>query len=137
MVYGNAGDNIAMLPAPDPDGLLLLPNTPKLIQLHLVALARSALDILIRELHAMLSRESGSPTGGPMHLDDALNCVRNRHPQLAALAIFPPIVTLRVSRSDIAPLRWFDRLQMIRQLAKIVRQLQVMAQDREESGKQG
>ena len=121
MVYGHAGDDASARPAPDSDGLLELPGPLNLMQLHFLALDGHALNILIPELHAMLGRAPGSPLGGPMHVDGALNWIRHAHPDLTALAIFPPIATQRASRSDIAPTRWFDRLPLVRHLVAIAR----------------
>lgn len=121
MVYGHAGDDPTARPPPDSDGLIDLPSTLNLTQLHFLALDSYGLNILIPELHAMLARAPGSPLGGPMHVDGALNWTRQAHPDLTALAIFPPIATQRASRSDIAPARWFDRLPVVRHLVAMAR----------------
>lgn len=58
-----------------------------------------------------------------MPVDGALNWVRRARPDLTALAAAPPIAHQRASRSDIAPLRWFDRLPVIRNMAGLARLL--------------
>lgn len=122
MVYGHAGDDRAAFSTADDTGLLLLPATRDLIRLQFLALDGSAMDVLIPALQAMLTRPAGSPLGGPMPVDGALNWVRRDRPDLIALAVFPALAKQRASRSDIAPVRWFDRLPLVRDAASLVRQ---------------
>lgn len=123
LVYGHPGDQPARTPAPDAAGLVTLPPDLGLIQLHFLGLGRSAAEIAVPMLRAMLTRPAGSPEGGPMHVDGALNWVRAANPALPALAISPAIATQRPSRSDIADPRWFDRLPLLRDLAVAARRL--------------
>ncbi len=123
MVYGHPGDLPARTPAPDADGLITLPPDLGLIQLHFLGLSRASAEIAVPALQAMRARPVGSPEGGPMHVDGALNWIRRTHPALTALAISPAIATQRASRSDIAGPRWFDRLPVVRHVAGALRGL--------------
>lgn len=123
LVYGHPGDMPARTPAPDSDGLITLPADLGLIQLHFLGLDRAAVAVILPELQRLPTRPAGSPEGGPMHVDGALNVLRARHPGLTALAIDPAIATQRASRSDIAPRRWYDRLPLLRGLAAALRRL--------------
>jgi hypothetical protein len=123
LVYGHPGDQPARTPAPDDAGLIALPADLGLIQLHFLGVDRAAAEIAAPALRAMLDRPAGSPEGGPMHVDGALNWIRRAHADLIALAIAPAIAQQRASRSDIAPPRWFDRLPVVRTLAALARRL--------------
>lgn len=121
MVYGHPGDRPA--PPPDASGLITLPGNLALIQLHMLGLTRAAAAFAVPDLRAMMSRPPGSPEGGPMHVDGALNWVRRRNPGLIALAASPALAYQRASRSDIAEPRWFDRVPGLTQLATLARRL--------------
>jgi len=123
MVYGHPGDLPARTPGPDADGLIALPPDLGLIQLHFYAVTRGFAQAAVPLLRAMLARPVGSPEGGPMHVDGALNWVRRSNPSLIALGLSPEIAQQRASRSDIANGRWFDRLPLIRSLSALLRRL--------------
>ncbi len=123
MIYGHPGDQPSKTPAPDRDGLITLPADLGLIQLHFFGLTRGFAETTVPMLRAMMSRPEGSPEGGPMHVDGALNWVRRMHPDLIALGVVPEIAQQRASRSDIADGHWYDRLPAIRQLVGVIRQL--------------
>ena len=122
LLYGHPGDRPEALPQAQA-GLVALPPDLGLIQLHFLGLTRRAAEIALPELDAMAVRAPGSPEGGPMHVDGALNWVRRSHPGLRALAAQPALATQRASRSDIARPRWFDRTPGLRQLATALRRL--------------
>ncbi|MFN4099408.1 MAG: hypothetical protein ACK4GT_06495 [Pararhodobacter sp.] len=119
MLYGHPGEEPAS--APDAGGLIALPPDLGLIQLHFLGLTAQAARTALPELREMLTRPEGSPEGGPMHVDGALNWVRGKHHGLLALATAPAIATQRASRSDIAPPPWFDRVPVLRDLATTLR----------------
>lgn len=123
MLYGHPGDKPSQTPAPEADGLIELPADLGLIQLHFFGLTRDFALIAVPMLRAMLTRPEGSPDGGPMHVDGALNWVRRAHPEQIALAVAPQIAQQRASRSDIAGVRWYDRLPVVRNLSGLVRRL--------------
>lgn len=117
--YGHAGEGAET----GTSGLVRLPSDRDLIQLHLMGLTRRAAEVAVPALRAMLARPPGSPEGGPMHVDGALNWVRRQNPGLIALAAAPALAHQRASRSDIAGPRWFDRLPGLSQLANLARRL--------------
>lgn len=123
LVYGHPGDMPERTPAADADGLIALPPDLGLIQLHFLGITRSLAQSVAPELRAMLARPEGSPLGGPMHVDGALNWIRKQRPALIALAIDPQIAQQRASRSDIAPPRWYDRLPLLRRVTALLRKL--------------
>ncbi|MCB1361778.1 MAG: glycosyltransferase family 25 protein [Rhodobacteraceae bacterium] len=122
MLYGHPGDRPDALP-PAEAGLVPLPADLGLIQLHFLGLTRRAAEIAVPALDAMAARPPGSADGGPMHVDGALNWVRQSNPALRALAVQPALALQRSSRSDIAAPRWFDRTPGLRQLATMLRGL--------------
>ena len=121
--YGHPGDMPERTPAPDADGLIAFPADLGLIQLHFLGLTRAAAETVAPELRLMLTRPAGSPEGGPMHVDGALNVLRARYPALTSLGIDPEIAVQRASRSDIAEARWFDRLPGLRRVSSALRGL--------------
>lgn len=121
MIYGHPGDRPAQTPAPDTNGLITLPADLGLIQLHFFGLTRAFAEAAVPMLRAMMTRPEGSPEGGPMHVDGALNWVRRAHPGLLALGISPQIAQQRASRSDIAGAHWYDRLPLMRTIAAVAR----------------
>lgn len=123
LVYGHPGDRPERTPPPDRDGLILLPPDLGLIQLHFLGLTRATAEAAVPILRAMMTRPEGSPEGGQMHVDGALNWVRRAHPALTALAIAPALARQRPSRSDVSGARWFDRVPGLRDLATLARRL--------------
>jgi len=123
LLYGHPGDQPDRTPPADSDGLVALPPDLGLIQLHFLGLTRAAAETAAPILRAMLTRPAGSPEGGPMHVDGALNWIRRGHPALRSLALSPALAVQRPSRSDIAAPRWFDRLPLLRNLAAAARHL--------------
>jgi hypothetical protein len=116
MVYGHPGDMPERTPAPDADGLIILPADLGLIQLHFFGITRDFAATAVPILRQMMARPEGSPDGGPMHVDGAINWVRRANPGLVALAIAPEIAQQRASRSDIADPRWYHRVPGLRRL---------------------
>ena len=123
ILYGHPGDLPERTPAADSAGLITLPADLGLIQLHFLGLTAAAVSVILPELRRMPARPEGSPDGGPMHVDGALNFLRARHPELVSLAVEPAIATQRASRSDIAPRKWYDRLPVLRGLIGALRGL--------------
>lgn len=123
LAYGHPGDRPLRTPPADAQGLITLPPDLGLIQLHFLGLTRQAASVAVPVLTAMLTRPEGHPDGGPMHVDGALNWVRRQNPDLIALAVAPALATQRASRSDIAPLRWFDRMPLVRPIVGALRRL--------------
>lgn len=72
-------------------------------------------------LEAMQARSNGDPKGGPMHVDGAYCWMRADFPDLVVLGSRAPLAVQRSSRSDIAELRFWDRLPLLRQLTAAAR----------------
>ena len=104
-------------------GLFLVPPGIGLQGGHFVGIAGSVLPVLIDYLEGMAARPSGSPLGGPMHVDGAYSWFRRAHPHLDTWAAEPQLGFQRPSRTDVHELRFFDRAPGIRQLAGIARRL--------------
>lgn len=75
-----------------------------------------------RRLSQMSRRRPGDPRGGPMHVDGAYHWIR-RDMSLLTVIANPPVAVQRASRSDIADLRWFDRMPGAKSLAGLARAL--------------
>lgn len=90
---------------------------------HFIAFQQPAIEITEEFFQAMLTRSSGDPKGGPMHVDGAYGWMRRANPHLVTRLAVPPLGFQRASRTDIHPLRWFDRLPLSRALANKARKL--------------
>lgn len=121
ILYCHPGEEPEKTPAPDTYGLISLPVDLELIQLHFYGMTRKFAEAAVPFLQGMLARPPGSPEGGPMHVDGAMNWVRQANPDQIALAISPQIARQRASPSDIAGSRWFHRVPILRDLVMIVR----------------
>jgi glycosyl transferase family 25 len=123
MFYGHPGDLAPEAKVPDANGLITFPPEEGIIRLHFFGFTTDFARTAIPMLEAMLTRPEGSPEGGPMHVDGAINWVRVAHPELTALGVTPQIARQRPSRSDIAETPWFDRVPVLRELAAFARRL--------------
>lgn len=90
---------------------------------HFLMFHRDAVAEVIAGLERMLQRPPGHPDGGPMHVDGAYSTLRKQHPSLRTFAHAPAQGTQRSSRSDIADLKFYDRIALLRPGARIVRGL--------------
>ncbi len=88
---------------------------------HMISFDRRALDLAIPYLEAMLQRAPGDPLGGPMHVDGAYNWFRRNHEDVRAMLCLPPLGLQRASRTDIHPLKWYDRSPLTRGLVAVMR----------------
>ena len=77
---------------------------------------------LVSYLEAMQKRAPGDPQGGPMHIDGAYNWFRQSHPDMVTWLANPALGFQRSSRTDVHPLRWFDKLQWTARLISKLRQ---------------
>ena len=68
---------------------------------HFIGLRGEIIGQLVSYLEAMLARPSGSPEGGPMHVDGAYSWFRRAHPEVAARVCVPSVARQRSSKSDI------------------------------------
>ena len=103
--------------------LTVVSATQDLVCAHFVAFNGSVIPRVIEFLEQLLTREPGDPEGGPMHVDGAYNVFRARNPDVLTLIATPELGTQRPSRSDIAPLKWFDKIAGVRSLVGVARSL--------------
>lgn len=117
-----------MQPAPGDDlaagGVLcrVAPEQP-VVMLHFLGISREFAECAVPMLEAIRAREPGDPAGGPMHVDGALNWVRKAHPDVKVVATLQPLAIQRSSRSDIADLKFYDRIPVLRELVGLLRGL--------------
>lgn len=90
---------------------------------HFMAINRPALTTLINGLEMILSRPSGHPLGGPMHLDGAYSTLRAQNQGLTTYAHFPALGYQRSSRTDVGTQRWFDRVAILSPIVDLARKL--------------
>lgn len=88
---------------------------------HFLMFHRDAIAEIIAGLDRILLRPPGHPGGGPMHVDGAYSTLRAQNPALRTLAYSPALGTQRSSRSDIADLKFYDRISVLRPGARIFR----------------
>lgn len=88
---------------------------------HFLGLNGAVIAPLIGYLEAILMRPTGHPDGGPMHVDGAYSRFRADHPAIVTLVATPDLGFQRPSRSDIHPLRWFDRVPVVREVVQFTR----------------
>lgn len=99
-----------------------MPASARIECAHFVAFNGAEIGRLVDFLDTILTREPGDPRGGPMHVDGAYNVYRALHTGVRTIVATPELGYQRSSRSDIAPLRWFDR-SGIRTMTGSVRKL--------------
>ena len=90
---------------------------------HFYIVKGRAIAQLTAFLDAVLSRPPGHPDGGPMHYDGAINMMRAQNPDLVTLAILPSLGNQRASATNIHPLKWFDRVPVVRTGAAMLRRI--------------
>jgi glycosyl transferase, family 25 len=90
---------------------------------HFIVFDRSAISKSIEGLEAIMSRPSGHPLGGPMHVDAAYSLIRKQNPELKTYAHFPPLGCQRPSRTDVGEGHWLDRVGAFRPVATGLRKL--------------
>lgn len=98
-------------PAPETDSPLsqVMPGQ-ELLLTHFIAFSSRAINGLVPHLEAILTREPGSPDGGPMHVDGAYAWFRAQNPDMMAYAATPHIAHQRSSRTDVHDLGSSDTL---------------------------
>lgn len=101
-----------------------LPSTHPVTCAHFYMIRGAAIAEFQAYLTLLLTRPTGHPDGGPMHFDGAINHFRSDRPDLKTLAILPTLGTQRASRTDIHPLKWFDRAPLVRDAVQLLRKMQ-------------
>lgn len=88
---------------------------------HFVGFSARFSELAVPYLEAIYARPPGDPAGGPMHVDGAYCWIRAAYPDLTVLGSREPLAVQRSSRSDIAELRFWDRLPGLRQFSSLAR----------------
>lgn len=90
---------------------------------HFIGLRGEAIHAAIVYLRAMLNRPSGSPEGGPMHVDGAYSWFRKAHPEFQTLIAIPALGHQRPSRTDVHSLALQDQIPIIRSVIAFLRKI--------------
>jgi glycosyl transferase, family 25 len=106
-----------------PSGIAKLSPETGFIGAHFIVIERNAVAPLVDGLEAILARPPGHPDGGPMYIDGAYSTLRKQNPSLATFASFPPLGYQRSSRSDVAKLKWMDKIHSLRPVIDYARRL--------------
>jgi glycosyl transferase, family 25 len=88
---------------------------------YFVGFNGQVIDRLVPYLEAILTRPSGDPEGGPMHVDGAYSRFRADNPDVRTFVAVPELGYQRPSRTDIHALKWFDRAPLVRELVQFIR----------------
>jgi GR25 family glycosyltransferase involved in LPS biosynthesis len=105
------------------EGLALLDPSVEIMCAHFMMFHPKVVGTIIEELEAMLKRPAGHPIGGPMHVDGAYLTIRKRHSEIKTFTFSPSLGYQRPSKSDIAPLRFYDRIPALQPAARLYRRL--------------
>lgn len=114
-------------PADLESALLLIDPDKGLRTTHFLAFSRQAISLAVPYLTTMAARPSGSPDGGPMHVDGAYSWLRKAYPQIETWLVSPELGHQRPSRTDIHELGLVDRTPVLRSLAGVARRLKRLA----------
>lgn len=81
------------------------------------------MDTIVNYLELMLSRSGGDPLGGPMHVDGAYTWFRRQHQAFVTAIATPQLGYQRSSASDIADLRWIEKIPFIHSIRLIKKKI--------------
>ena len=95
-----------------------LPSSVTVRKTHFIALRGRAIADAAAFLEAVAGRPAGDPAGGAMHVDGAYTWFRRLHPAMRTWIATPDLGYQRASRTDIHPLRPYDRWPMVRDLVQ-------------------
>lgn len=98
-----------------------------IIGAHCMGFSADVARALVPYLERLLDHPSPPP------IDGAYVWYRRAHPEISTMFAVPPIAVQRPSRSDIAKLRFFDRMPMLRDAASQARKLKRELQRRRAS----
>jgi hypothetical protein len=107
-------------PSAGPSPFLEWPPASPVILAHCYAVRAVVLPLLCAYLEAMILRPAGSPDGGPMSPDGALDWFRRAHPEIRTLLASPSVAGQRSSRSDLSPNPW-DRVPGVKHAVAALR----------------
>ena len=90
---------------------------------HAILFKKPAIKNLIPYFETMLTRKSGDPLGGPMHVDGAYGWFRSAHPEITTMATKTQWLTQRSSKTDIHDPSWKEHIPMINVARRIKNKL--------------
>lgn len=108
---------------PDQDGIVEIPSSIGMACTHFLIIHRDSVAKIITGLETIRSREPGHADGGPMHVDGAYSTLRKQNICLRTFAFSPALGYQRPSRSDIADLRFYDRVSALRPILAQIRRV--------------
>jgi glycosyl transferase family 25 len=82
---------------------------------------KTAVPRIIQNLETIMSRPSGHPEGGPMHVDGAYSTIRKQNTDLRTYAFSPALGYQRSSLSDIANPKILDRMPVLKPFMRLAR----------------
>jgi glycosyl transferase family 25 len=88
---------------------------------HMIAFRKTAVPRIIQNLETIMSRPSGHPEGGPMHVDGAYSTIRKQNTDLRTYAFSPALGYQRSSLSDIANPKILDRMPVLKPFMRLAR----------------
>ncbi len=95
----------------------------ELIGLHCYAISQKALPPILRQLRQFPANEDPERGIIPMPVDGALNAIRRLSPSIKCYLADPPLANQRSSRTDVADLKWFDKLSVLERPVSILRRV--------------
>lgn len=98
-------------------------STTPVVTAHFIGLQGPAIQRAAEYLAAMLERDPGDPSGGPMHVDGAYSWFRKAYPEYRTIAAVSALGYQRASRTDIHDLHWYDKTPGIRQVVAGLRRV--------------
>jgi glycosyl transferase, family 25 len=104
-----------------PNGLSMMGPKKGILCTHFMLFNRAVVPRIIEALEAILARPAGHPLGGPMHVDGAYSTIRAQNPDLKTYVYSPSLGLQRSSRSDIADLKFYDRIEALRPVLNTLR----------------
>ena len=101
---------------------LLKPEVP-VTTTHFIAFEGKNIREICSYLEAIVSRKSGDPLGGPMHVDGAYSWYRREFVKTITLISTRKLGYQRSSRTDISDLKWIDKLLLTKNILSILRKI--------------
>lgn len=88
---------------------------------HFYAVNNGFFRTMIQYMNDCELRPRDHPDGGPMSRDGAFNHIRYLHPNIRVLIAVPNFAYQRSSRTDIAPVKFYDRIDWLRPPLQLLR----------------
>lgn len=102
---------------------------------HFYAVNGHFIEPMIRYMNECEKRPSGHPDGGPMSRDGAYNHIRYVNPDIRVFLSVPNLAFQTSSRTDIAPLHFYDRVFWLRPAMRLLRRLKTHARMIQDKGR--